>query len=327
MNENDDLERLRRMLPPPAEPVLSADRRRLLREHLMNEITPDPSVSAAPRPRRRLGWVALPVVAGGLALALVLANGGGVTNGGPAKAAPAAPATAAELLDRVAEVAATKPVLAVRDDQFAYVKTLLQDSTMTMNGKQVTAQLNPMRQTESWTSADGSKPGLVIDPNDRLSPRSTTEPIKDPSLDAPTYSYLATLPTDPDVLLKQIYQHEANDHAYGPDMNVFSEIGRLLRGQIAPPALYTALYRAAAQIPGVTLVSDSTDAEGRHGVAVAEEYQGVQWQWIFDPSSYEFLGERYVVVKDGVYGKAGDLLGQSAVLQRAAVDRAGDQPQ
>jgi len=43
----------------------------------------------------------------------------------------------------------------------------------------------------------------------------------------------------------------------------------LLREAITPPPVSAALYRAAALIPGVTVVADTTDAIGRHGVAVA----------------------------------------------------------
>lgn len=53
----------------------------------------------------------------------------------------------------------------------------------------------------------------------------------------------------------------------------FITIGDLLRNTIAPPRVAAALYRAAALIPGVTLIPDATDAIGRPGVAVGHRGQ------------------------------------------------------
>jgi hypothetical protein len=92
-------------------------------------------------------------------------------------------------------------------------------------------------------------------------------------------------------------------------------------------ALVAALYRAAAKIPGVVLVADSVDAEGRHGVAVARtDEEGERREWIFNPTTVEYLGERSYLVRDTDLGKAGMLTGTTAVLQRGVVHKTGELP-
>ncbi|GAA4988207.1 hypothetical protein GCM10023205_68920 [Yinghuangia aomiensis] len=94
----------------------------------------------------------------------------------------------------------------------------------------------------------------------------------------------------------------------------------------APPQVSAALYQAAARIPGVTVVPSATDAAGREGVAVARSAQGRETQWIFDRATHTFLGERTVLVEASDTGPAGTVLGSSAVLAKAAADRAGEAP-
>jgi hypothetical protein len=81
-----------------------------------------------------------------------------------------------------------------------------------------------------------------------------------------------------------------------------------------------ALYRAAALIPGVTVVADVTDAIGRHGVAVAFTYQGTRMEWIFNRQTVRYLGARHINVADGA------TTSMAAVVQRAFVDHAGQLP-
>ena len=92
-------------------------------------------------------------------------------------------------------------------------------------------------------------------------------------------------------------------------------------------AAAAAVYRAAAMIPGVVLVADSVDAAGRHGVAVARtDESGERTEWIFEATTFEYLGERSYLVRDTVVGTAGMLTATTAVLERAVVQRRGDLP-
>ncbi|MFJ6620128.1 hypothetical protein ACIQOW_21455 [Kitasatospora sp. NPDC091335] len=59
---------------------------------------------------------------------------------------------------------------------------------------------------------------------------------------------------------------------------------------------------------------------------MARTAHGQQTQWIFDRTTYAFLGERTVLAEAGDAGPAGTVVGTSAVLAKAAVDRAGELP-
>ncbi|MFE2106552.1 CU044_5270 family protein [Kitasatospora sp. NPDC059463] len=359
MNEDERAE-LDRLVPGPARPELSADRHRLLRGHLMSEIRETKPARAR---RGRLGWVALPALAGGLALALALTNGGG--DGAPApqqqaRQAPqdaqaqpapqqsagtlnAAPVGAVQLLSQAADTAAGKPDPKPGKGQFVYVESLVAfGSSNIATGE---SKVDPAHRRQIWLSVDGSQWGVLKEgqgqggkPNapEKVKPGEPApradggmwlDPNTRPGLNAPTYAYLATLPTDPDALLKKIYT-ETKGMGPGPDQEAFVTIGDVLREQIAPPAVSAALYRAAAKIPGVTVVDDSVDASGRHGVAVARVDGGIRTEWIFDPKTHEFLGERTVVAAEGNdFGKPGTVTGHSAVLASTVVDQPGVEPQ
>lgn len=100
-------------------------------------------------------------------------------------------------------------------------------------------------------------------------------------------------------------------------------IGELLSESIIPPKVNATLYRAAAKIPGV-VVPDSVDAAGRHGVGVARvDASGERDEWIFDKKSLTYLGERDYLARDTTNGKAGMLVGTTAVLARGVADQTG----
>jgi hypothetical protein len=100
----------------------------------------------------------------------------------------------------------------------------------------------------------------------------------------------------------------------------FTTIGDLLGESIAPPQVSAALYRAAALIPGVTVVANATDAIGRHGVAVAFTYQDTRTEWIFSKQTLQYLGGRDINLANG------STTGEATVLQRAFVDHPGQLP-
>ncbi|MFG3054957.1 CU044_5270 family protein [Kitasatospora sp. NPDC048239] len=351
MNEYEGAE-LARLLPPPAKPELSSDRHRLLRGHLMSEIQNQKAQGRKPAGARRgrLGWVAVPALAGGLALAVVLSGGSGEVRpaqqqaqqqgqqqGQGGAALNAAPVAAVQLLTQVADTAAGKADPKPGKQQYVYVDSLVAFSSTNLATGETGVDKPHRRQT--WFSVDGSQWGVLKEEGRPAEPAPRKEGDKRPaprtdggewinpttvqSLHSPTYQYLAALPTDPDVLLKKIYE-ETKGQGRTPDQEAFATIGDLLREQLAPPAVGSALYRAAAKIPGVTVVDDSVDASGRHGVAVAHVDGTTRTEWIFDPASHEFLGERLVVVGEGnELGKPGAVIGHSAVLGRTVVDQAG----
>ncbi|MFD0274351.1 CU044_5270 family protein [Kitasatospora sp. NPDC127111] len=246
------------------------------------------------------------------------------------------PNGATQLLGRISLAAAHVSGPAVREDQFIYVgSTTATTYVKTVNGKStlVSEELH-LRQT--WHSPDGAK-GWLIEPGNTgadgitLAGPTETGAMPTANLNAPTYDYLAGLPTDPDQLLPKIYT-ETKGHGRGPDQEAFTTIGDLLRESYPPAALTVALYKAAAKIPGVVTVDDAVDAAGRHGVAVArlDETSGQRTEWIFDRESLAFLGERTVQVEgsSGEQGliKPGTVVFTQAVMTRAVVDRIKQAP-
>ncbi|MFJ9846379.1 CU044_5270 family protein [Kitasatospora sp. NPDC101155] len=323
-------------MPDHGEPVLPPDRHQLLRGHLMSEISRENTTATVRPKRRRLGWVAVPALAGGLALAAVLSSGGGTPPVKPAQAPIAAPApsggkaqvtpaSAVELLDHVAQVAASRPAGDVKPGQFVYIESMVTNNVLTASGKPEIDSTPHKR--EIWLSVDGKQDGRLVEAASPSLPGHDTELAapRQAGLESPTYEYLATLPTDPDVLLQKLYDETVGKRP--KEERAFKAINELLKEQIAPPAVTAALYQAASKIPGVTLENDVVDITGRHGIAVARVADGARMEWIFDRDSYAFLGQRAEVVDQGSdFGAPGTVFGQAAVVKRAIVDKAGDQP-
>jgi len=91
------------------------------------------------------------------------------------------------------------------------------------------------------------------------------------------------------------------------------------------PKAVAALFDAAATIPGTSVVHQA-DLAGRHGIAVSRTDQGIRHDLIFDSVTYHFLGERDVVVgKVPPYPKNA-VIGWTAQLHIAIVDRTGQLP-
>ena len=335
-----------RLLPDAVEAELPDDRHRVLKEHLMREITqaatPEATRSADGPARgmwqgRRWVWVAAPAALATAALAAVAVSGGLPSGPGSAQGTAAQVITveagdkqgAGPLLQRISLVADSKPTGAVRNDQFVYIES--KDSYIQISGdgaaKRVTMQ--PLHRRQIWLSVDGKTAGYLIEAASSHDVRNgiTIDAIRTPSLNGPTYRYLESLPTDPDVLLAKIYA-ETKGAGNSADQEAFTTIGDMLRESITPPALSAALYKAAAKIPNVMLVNDSVDAAGRHGVAVAhvDDASGSRDEWIFNKDSLEFLGERTVQVTSVDDLKAGMVTGMSAVLTRAIVDKIKQTP-
>jgi hypothetical protein len=142
----------------------------------------------------------------------------------------------------------------------------------------------------------------------------------------PTYRLLQSLPTDPRALLHLI---DAFNQARPLAQGVASEsaahlitIGDLIRETILPPATAAALYRAAALIPGVTLIGRVTTVEGQPGIAIAWTNRQDRYEWIFDPATLQYVGERDYDMSTG----KPVVTGNAAILHRAFVSKAGQLP-
>jgi hypothetical protein len=317
---------LARLLPPPGDPELAADRHRLLKDAFLQQIT-EPRATAS---RRRLALLAAPVAAAVLAGAVVgvtalnRGTGGEATTGtGPIVAVVAGdPAGVAPLLERLAVVAGKQPRVNLAKNEYVYIRSevawLVFPGDIGAGPRQAGVDeqvLDEVHSREVWIPAARGGEGLARE-------HGRTFGLSG----GPPNSRYADLPTDPAALLKKIYA-DTQGQGNSPDGAAFGFLGEALSESLLPPPVAAAIYRAAANIPGVVLVPDSVDAAGRHGVAVARTDEiGQRREWIFDPATFEYLGERSYLVRDTPTGKAGMLTATTAVLQRGVVGRQGELP-
>jgi hypothetical protein len=313
---------LARMLPVPAERDLPAGRLPTIKEHLMTELRTDqPAAHRAARPQRprRTAWkvagAGLLAAAAAAATVIGLTGQSGNTGGH---------ITAARLLSKIADVAARAPALEVTDIQFMYIETEV--GAGAPYGEPAPAKPH-LRQV--WIPvADLCGPGLAIENGKRFSISDRPTPdmvangvhLKCPyqgTVNDPSYRLLQSLPTDPRTLLNLIYK-KTSGAGQSPDQEAFTTIGDLLRASIAPPEVSGALFRAAALIPGVTVIPRAVDAAGRPGIAVSFTSGGEQSEWIFNKQTLQMLGELDFV--------DGTLTSKSAIITRTFVDHPGQVP-
>ncbi len=319
MNASDARRRvtaeLARLLPAPAERELPEGRRHTVREHLMSEIRLARTPSAGPPVTRRRRPAIAIAAAGAAVLAAAIALT--VLPGSSSGASPAA----ARLLAEIATAAAAQPSPHVRAGQFWYIESWVAYQ-FCVAGPGGTCTMEKPHERQIWQSVSNQcATGLLREHGQDTPLTFSGKYLHCPyrgSVNAPTYWLLRSLPTDPSALLRLIEQ-QMSGQLPRPE-EAFTTIGDLLRESIAPPQVSAALYRAAALIPGVSVVADATDAAGRHGVAVAFTYQGTRTEWIFSKQSLHYLGERDVDLANG------SAIGEAAVLRRAFVDRVGQVP-
>lgn len=148
------------------------------------------------------------------------------------------------------------------------------------------------------------------------------------------------LPTDPERMRVWLYRNSQGSNP--PDVQAFITIGDTVREAYVPPAALSAMLKAAARIPGVTVTGRGLDFAGRRGIAVGQVWQGVRNELIFDAETYRLLGEREVVDHDTSFRPTGGatpnstpyrydlkentVLYQSATLRTAVADEIGETP-
>ncbi|MER7199450.1 hypothetical protein CG723_37235 [Streptomyces sp. CB01635] len=301
---------------------LPPGRHRLLKEHLMTEIR-ETEVPAQAPPRRKWLRPAFAAVAVATAAAVTFVAL-------PSDGAGAPPPTkeAVALLEDVALAAEHSDTPArIRDDQFVYVDSLVSYS---QSGEGMKTKIPPLHRLETWQSVDGTRKGLVREKG-RGQWATETGPVPGkPGYETSTsYRHLSTLPTDPDAMLRWLRGTGPEHSGQQADQAMFVLVGDLIRDALVPPEVGAALYRAAARIPGVTVVKGVKDAAGRPGIAVARKDPDnpSRDEWIFDVKTHEFLGERTVATEAWSGGvKKGQVTSNTAVVDRAVVDKPGQRP-
>jgi hypothetical protein len=333
--EDRELAELRALLRAPADRPLPSGRHAIHREALMQQLTQDPPPSPAQashqrthRPTRRAVLAA--AVASAASAGIVVVR---VQQHPASPAAPKSPGmstqagigpTAAITLDAMARDAAVMSPPAIGPDQWYYLKEKFRNTNWVINtywgfaanvngfpGNPWPITAQPVQVEESWIAQQARQQSLVQGPG--ASVRWSGSPKK---MVNPTYAWLQSLPTNPHQLLEILYAESAYLGG-GRSVAAFSAIGHVLSTAVLPPATEAAIYRAAALIPGVTLIRESIDMTGRTGFGIAlTDSTGLQNEWIFSKATYRFLGERATQVTDApgfvaTDGGAGTTLGTS----------------
>ncbi|GAA1761941.1 CU044_5270 family protein [Agromyces humatus] len=127
-------------------------------------------------------------------------------------------------------------------------------------------------------------------------------------------SAIAALPHDPHRLLNHIYRVTLGAGP-SPDGEALVFIADRLRSGVVPAELRAALLEAAARIPGVEVLDDEANLNGRTGVAIGrdEGANGFRQEIIIDPETGELIGERQVLLRESGGMPAGTAFGWTAV--------------
>lgn len=293
-------------------------------QQLIEQIMSEAGDGLIQAPGRRR--VAVPLSA---AAAVLVATGitAAVAMHSPATGGPAAAgANVTQRLDDIAQVAAVHSNVSVGKDQYLYTRIVEAGSEMTLNadGVYTAGPLPAVSTRDTWSPQDPTKKGLFREGHETtvINPE-----LGGPSTDQLTYAQIATLPTDPATLLKQVTASLPDSYRDDQDHGAFTDLLGYLQ-EAPPPAVAQAIYRAAAMIPGVHLREDAVDALGRHGVGLShDETRGnLRDEYIVDPDSARYLGQDQYVIRDGAGGRAGQHIATEALLQTGVVDRIGRRP-
>jgi hypothetical protein len=144
------------------------------------------------------------------------------------------------------------------------------------------------RHRERWVAA--GSPSL-LGPSDHRNGATSHPPFFD-GADHVSYAELLELPRERQALYRRLRATAVEcECGNGVDEETFVIAGDLLRDNPLPADLRAAILRAAALIPGIELVDGARDVAGRRGVGVAFDGTGARSVLIFDPKTYELLGE------------------------------------
>jgi hypothetical protein len=123
----------------------------------------------------------------------------------------------------------------------------------------------------------------------------------------PDPAYLPKLPSDVKGMLA--YLGKRNTQA-SPDVRTNSmakDMWYLSSGHYLRSAQRAALYRAAAEVPGLKVVNGAKDAAGRKGTGIAWTYAGgPEMMWIFDSKTHKYLGTPNETSTSAIVDKVGE---------------------
>jgi hypothetical protein len=323
-------------LTPPPEREFPAGRLQQRKEQLVSQIQADQQRRAWTIPRPR--W---PIALG--AAAAVAAVVFAVTAVLPAGESGSPSLAAAAVLHRAARIAARQPATAPPGPgQFVYTKSeSLYENGAVVDHKEINFFQTQTR--EIWIGPDGSGrlresdgPPRFATSADRAAwiaagkPDLTGNPSSDDTFGAGGLYYLdlSNVPTDPSQL-KQLIDNRTIEGGPSGDAETFTIIGDLLRETYASPALRSALYTVAAELPGVQLLGTVQDQLGRSGTGVAYVSRGFSHELIFDPQTSALLAEQTTVADPSQVkppAPAGTVVDWTSYLSSGVVDSTTSTP-
>ncbi|MFC4534925.1 CU044_5270 family protein [Sphaerisporangium dianthi] len=327
---NDDLDPvrdLRSQVRLSEEKDLHAARRRLM----VAMASPAPSHRLASRTVLRVaavGAFGLTITAG----VTVVQNLGPESAGKGSAGAPAwLPAANAETLAKRATEAAKAEDVYPRADQWTYQKNVVYVSPKAVRKSApppvgLREPLGSRYTTEWWFRGDGKKVAHRTG-GGMLTKGSLHGADRAPQPNDP--AYLRSLPLESSALLDRLKKDNTASGG-GSDANaMFSYVQFLLQQVAPPPRLRAALYTVISELDGVGMEDKVRDLEGRVGVGIYRDAQGIRREIIIDPDTYAFLGLRdyYPEGKrssDGIRFKEGEVVVAFARLADGIVDHAGN---
>jgi hypothetical protein len=127
---------------------------------------------------------------------------------------------------------------------------------------------------------------------------------------------LSKLPTNPAALAAELETRRKL---------TLHRIGELMGEALVPDALGRTLHHVATQLSGAEVLATATDELGRTGHGIARDERGQRVELIFEPDSFELLGNREVLVDpDADFAPAGAVVGWTSYLSREVVDSLPD---
>lgn len=318
---------------------MTADEIEIFRDHRPDAAPYDPASKArararlldGARPRRRPRWTfaVSAAAAGVLAAGLFLLPGDDPARTGPSMR----PVSAAVYLEQAAQVVERRADVRPRPRQWLYEKKHLKSSDGSTD-----------RSVETWKRLDGQKAASGRGPDGK------------PDIDGPylgrnersllrKYDDLRRLPADPKRLLSRAYKtvddrfakrraqiktlpspyKEVEEEDFALDTTAdsrhqaaFRELAGFFEGVLTPPRLHAAAFRAIAEVPGVEVLSDSTDPSGGPVVSIARMDQyGTRIEYMIDPVTYAGRGLAAVVVRNDLMRRPGSVgRGEDGLLTR-----------
>lgn len=284
------------------------------------------------------------------------------TSGGPARPGNPTPLVGADtpareaLITLAAHTSDLQP-LAVRPGQFVYSHVRGQVVTGIPAGADGEAHVVAETETKAWFAADGlrtvrmemasnlnvrpltdedarklaangkslPKPFTQVYPNPNGDPKEQlpVDQPREPGVDNPTLSWVASLPTDPEQLLAVFRAAAGTSTKHDDDYLTFKTAASFAAraDALLTPAARTALYQAIALLPGIERVPGQVDLSGRAGVAIGRNAEGFRYEIILDPVTSRVIGTRMLATA-GADVPAGTVIAWSS-SDMVVVDKVG----